>query len=353
MKSVDGVLFDWGERWDWAHQRAAKIVPRQTAIRITLPVAKGKGGIERNARLNAIARKTPQAIVKISGGGKGMATIAAHLRYIARHGRVELQDERGNIYSGKEDLAEAIDSIQMGGGAVIPDESDKKEAFNIVLSSPAGSDREAVRRASEAFARDQFKGAQWMIAHHDDTPNPHAHLMVKASRLDGRRLNPRKAELQVWRAKWAMHLRENGVVVEATPRAARLQRAKGVTQEQHHMRARGTEGAPKTNQVARDKARQTRKEAVRDLWAVHAALKKTGRRSDLADARRLARFLKERGAYDYRDERHAAVAVELASGQKAARERGVRTLSERAMARPGRWTRNGILPGHARDDLQR
>ena len=255
MKSVDGVLYDWGERWDWAVQRAKKIIPRQVSIRLSLPVNARNSSMERRERLNAITKKVPQAIVKISGGGKGMRTIAAHMRYIARHGEVVLQDEQGNRFFGKEELSEAIDAIQLGGGGVVPGESDTKEAFNIVLSSPAGSDREAVRRASESFAKAQFKGSQWVIAHHDDTPNPHAHVMVKAVGLNGRRLNPRKAELQVWRAKWALHLRANGVVVDATPRAARLQRAKGMTQEQHHMRARGVEGFVKTNQLAKEKAR--------------------------------------------------------------------------------------------------
>lgn len=353
MKSVDGVFYDWGERWDWATQRAKKIVPRQASIRILPDVASSNESTQIKARLNSITKKTPQAIVKISGGGKGMRTIAAHIRYIARHGEVDILDERGNRYSGGQQLGDVIDSIELGGGAVVPAESEKKEAFNIVLSSPTGSDRESVRRASEAFAREMFKGSQWVIAHHDDTPNPHAHLMVKAVGLNGRRLNPRKAELQVWRAKWAMHLRDNGVLVDATPRAARLQRSKGVTQRQHHMRARGIDGEVKPNHLAREKARRTQRAAVRDLWAVHAALKRTGRKSDLAEARRLAKFLKEKGAYDYRDERHAAVAVEVATRPTPTRGSGVRTLSEFNVARPGRWTRDGLLPGHARDHLHR
>lgn len=357
MKEVDGVLIDWGERWDWATQRAAKIVPRQAAIRISIPSSKKSNAYNPRDRVNAIIKKLPQAVLKITGGARGPETqrvVAAHLRYIARHGRVELEDEQGNIYSGKEDLSEAIDSIEQGGGGVIPPQSEKRETFNIVLSAPPGSDRLAVKRAAQAFSKSQFEGAQWMLAHHDDTQHPHAHLMVKAVQLNGKRLNPRKAQLHEWRAKWAMELRENGVMVDATPRAARLQRAAGMTLQQRYMREKGIEGTPNpSDPERRAQARATRREAIRDLWAIHEALKKTGRKSDLAQARNLANYLKKRGAYDYRTERHAAVAVDAATGHAAAGGLRVRSLSERSLARPGVWTREGILPSDARHDVQR
>lgn len=55
-------------------------------------------------RLQHIVRRTPQAMVRISGGGKGMGRIRAHLTYIARHGRLELEDQDGEQHLGKEDL---------------------------------------------------------------------------------------------------------------------------------------------------------------------------------------------------------------------------------------------------------
>jgi hypothetical protein len=350
MKSIDGVLYEWGERWDWAN-RGSSPTPKQESIRIVLP--KTGGGRDVRAAINSIIRKTPQAIVKISGSGKGARAIVAHIKYISRQGKVEVEDEQGNRFEGKEAVGDLCDSVVHGGGAVIPDDSHKREGFNIVLSAPPGSDRSAVRAAANAFARESFDGCQWVIAHHDDTAHPHAHLFVKAARLNGTRLNPRKAELARWRGKFAKHLRDNGISVEATPRAARLRKEVGLEQSQHHMRARGVPGAPETQAEARERARRTRKQAIRDLWSVHAALKKSGRTGDLIEARRLAEFLRSNGAYGYRDERHAAVAVELAAGEKASTRGGVRSLSELHVARPAVWSRHGVLQGHARDDLQR
>lgn len=57
----------------------------------------------------------------------------------------------------------------------------------------------------------------------DPSPNPHGHLCVTATGLDGSRLNPRKADLQRWRKAFAERLREHGVEREATPRLERLQ----------------------------------------------------------------------------------------------------------------------------------
>ena len=49
--------------------------------------------------------------------------------------------------------------------------------------------------------------------------HPHVHLVVKAEHeYDGKRLNPRKADLQRWREKFAQNLTELGVAAAATRR---------------------------------------------------------------------------------------------------------------------------------------
>jgi hypothetical protein len=73
----------------------------------------------------------------------------------------------------------------------------------------------------------------------DPSPNPHVHLCVKATALDGNRLNPRKADLQRWREAFAQRLREHGVACEATPRIQRLQPKRGEKQSVRHKKARG------------------------------------------------------------------------------------------------------------------
>jgi hypothetical protein len=56
---------------------------------------------------------------------------------------------------------------------------------------------------------------------HDHQANPHVHLSVRAESKHGRRLNPRKADLQRWRETFAEKLRGWGIDAEATRQATR------------------------------------------------------------------------------------------------------------------------------------
>ncbi len=104
----------------------------------------------------------------------------------------------------------------------IPDESQKrKEAFNIILSMPPGTDRNAVKDSARAFAADEFKEFQYVFASHEDEKHPHVHLIVKTVAYDDIRLNPRKADLQLWRERFAEQLRDRGIEANATPRHAK------------------------------------------------------------------------------------------------------------------------------------
>ncbi|MBS0511036.1 MAG: relaxase/mobilization nuclease domain-containing protein [Proteobacteria bacterium] len=104
----------------------------------------------------------------------------------------------------------------------IPMESRRREAFNIVLSMPPGTNRDAVTQAARRFAQSEFSANHhYVFAAHDDEKHPHVHLCVQAQGIDGTRLNPRKADLQRWREHFAEKLREQGVRANATPRTAR------------------------------------------------------------------------------------------------------------------------------------
>ena len=56
---------------------------------------------------------------------------------------------------------------------------------------------------------------------HDHQANPHVHLSVRAESTLGKRLNPRKADLQRWRETFAERLRSWGIDAEATRQATR------------------------------------------------------------------------------------------------------------------------------------
>jgi len=218
VKHIDGVVKDWGDRLDYGRVRARKgrrTIAGNRHHRGPAPVKRT------NARdkLLATVRKVPEVMVKISGGGKDLRSIKAHLDYVTRNGAIELEDEQGQVHQGKEEVRGVRDDWR---GSVIPHENGtRREAFNIVLSMPPGTDRAAVKNAARAFAAELFSNHQYVFAAHDDEKHPHVHLVVKAVDKEGVRLNPRKADLQHWRETFAEKLREQGIQANATPRRAR------------------------------------------------------------------------------------------------------------------------------------
>jgi hypothetical protein len=56
---------------------------------------------------------------------------------------------------------------------------------------------------------------------HEHQENPHVHVVVRAERDDGRRLNPHKTDLHRWRERFAAALRGYGIEAAATRQAVR------------------------------------------------------------------------------------------------------------------------------------
>jgi hypothetical protein len=93
---------------------------------------------------------------------------------------------------------------------------------------PAGTPPEKVLKAVKKFAREEFahQHRYAMTLHAEEKKkhgaHPHVHLVVKAEHeYDGSRLNPRKADLQRWRERFAEYLTELGVAATATRREDR------------------------------------------------------------------------------------------------------------------------------------
>jgi Relaxase/Mobilisation nuclease domain len=183
----------------------------------------GKGGkSDVRARLLAVAKGGRQVMVKITPGKNAtMAAVRKHLQYIGQDGEQQVHDQDGNTSKGwaaVDDLAWAWQHT----GPLMPAHAEHRLAFNIMFSMPEGTDERAVYAAVRATAEIEFAGHQWVIGQHFDQPQVHCHVCVKAEGLDGTRLNPRKADLNRWRERFAHELRERGVEAEATKRATRL-----------------------------------------------------------------------------------------------------------------------------------
>lgn len=209
-----------------------------------------------------VASNSSEVMVKITGFGKGAAHVKAHLDYISRNGKVELENDRGEMLTGKEDVKALFKdwekSFSDDGGR------HKRDTMHMVLSMPETTDPESVRNAVREFTRSAFsKNHEYVFALHTDEPHPHCHVTVKCLGFDGKRLNPKKADLQEWREKFAEKLRDQGVEAEASPR-----RSRGVVRKAEPNVIRHIEKGDSTHPPRVSKVRAAQiKEAAQELAA--------------------------------------------------------------------------------------
>ena len=107
-------------------------------------------------------------------------------------------------------------------------------------SMPTGTPPDKVREAASDFLKEEFGDRhRYCFVLHTDTDKPHVHACVLATPLTkGKRLNPRKADLQRWREGFAEQLRQRGIDANATPRRTRGATHQTQSQSAHHARQR-------------------------------------------------------------------------------------------------------------------
>ena len=123
------------------------------------------------------ARGVRQAVIKITGFGRGPRGVADAMAYISREGKLPLEKDTGElIQKGScEEQRELVKewSIDFGG------RKRSRDSAQIVFSMPPGSDPEALRRAVRATGARAFPDNEWVFGIHLDTDHPHAHMAVK------------------------------------------------------------------------------------------------------------------------------------------------------------------------------
>ena len=192
------------------------------------------------AQIARTTRRSPEVMVKITnrlGAGKGMVAICEHLAYISRNGKLELETDTGELIADKASRAAYTREWQeQVRGKPIAEVSPRREAFNIILSMPAGTPPETVREAAREFLKEEFGDRhRYCFVLHTDTDKPHVHACVLAAPLTkGKRLNPRKADLQRWREGFAEQLRQQGIDANATARRTRGETRQTQRQGAHH-----------------------------------------------------------------------------------------------------------------------
>jgi hypothetical protein len=195
--------------------------PKRAKWEIPDPIDSRKHTPAMRAKLQRIVAKAPEVMVKITGKTKTVAHLKSHLEYITRNGELAAETETGAVMEGRHGLrdiqARWADDAELDAGR----RRDGPLSHNIILSMPPGTDPIAVKDAVRAFAIEAFGGHDYVFVQHLDDEHPHVHLTVRSLGYDGRRLNPRKADLATWREQFAGELRLRGVEADAPPRRTR------------------------------------------------------------------------------------------------------------------------------------
>ena len=143
-------------------------------------------------------------MVKVSGGGREAGAVQAHFAYMGKRGKLEIETDDGRVLTGKGAARELVEDWNLdlsagpyrAGRALEHHKPVKgpKDAHNIVLSMPKGTDAKKLFAAAKAFAENQFAGKhRYAMVLHTHQGNPHVHLVVKAKSEQGQRIYIRKA----------------------------------------------------------------------------------------------------------------------------------------------------------------
>ena len=288
--NIDGVLIQWGDRLFYPGNRVVKVKPQP---KLAGGAARQRAAAIRERIEATVVRRAPQVMVKVTGGGRGMKAIAAHFRYISKNGRLDIEDERGETMRGKDTLPDLTDDWRFGGTLIedIAEPGQRREAFNLMLSMPHGTDPLIVQRAAREFAKIELADHKYVMVLHDHQANPHIHISVRAESKHGKRLNPRKADLHRWRETFAERLREYGVEAEATRQATRGRNRNYDPLWRIKAREDGRLRTSRPSIKSGPLARATRADAVEAWMQIGRALATSAEKGDRNLARSIASFV--------------------------------------------------------------
>lgn len=320
--------------WETPNRR-----PRRAEWDIPDPAAPGRLTPAMRAKLERIVRRAPEVMVKITGRTKDTAHLESHLAYITRNGELDAETEQGATVAGRSGLKDLQQRWEDDAGLDDKRRRDGSLSINIILSMPPGTDAVAVKDSARAFAIETFGGNHdYVFVQHLDDKHPHVHLTVRSQGHDGKRLNPRKADLQAWRERFAGELRLRGIAAEATPRRTRGQVRKADRGAVLALRKRKI--TPDVDRLARkevlsevrggrtikhpwDEQIESRRGAIRRRYLEYAVeLDRSGVAADHVLARQIRQFVNDMPAVETR--RHALKneLAELTSSRRRSVEQG-------------------------------
>lgn len=276
-------------------------------------------------KLNGIANRLSEAVIKIDKASTGIKT-QVHMQkaasYIARDGKIELEDENGNTLN----LNEVKEKVSLW--CDIQDVPYSKneltikrsaDARRMLISCPKDTNVDDFKQAIREFAEKELKskGFAYMFAiHHrsdtfpDEPEHPHAHILIKSISDKDKRLNLRKNDLRILRERFVEIAKKYSINLNATPRSLRGVIQKSIKQSRLHQELRGDNShefskvreqelieAIKTNSTVKshfvlDKAKENRKELIKNIDSYIKELRNSQKEEDLDLATKLQDYYK-------------------------------------------------------------
>ncbi|MDB5978375.1 MAG: Type secretory pathway VirD2 component [Nevskia sp.] len=180
----------------------------------------------RNATLGRslrIAQRRPQAILKITRYGHSGYKIIDHAHYIRRHGRLTLEDEAGNVIDDPAVIRRRVRQwVEMSGVNMEEPcaqvKRKRRVTAHFILDAGPEAKPEALTKTARQFLSERFgkDGHEYWFVRHDDTKQPHVHVILNLQNGEGRRLHTSVAEVQAWREQFSEIARQNGIEVDAS-----------------------------------------------------------------------------------------------------------------------------------------
>ncbi|MBR0758278.1 relaxase/mobilization nuclease domain-containing protein [Bradyrhizobium jicamae] len=323
--------------WETPNRR-----PRRAEWDIPDPAVPGRLTPAMRAKLERIVRRAPEVMVKITGRTKGVAHLKSHLAYITRNGELDAETEQGATLAGHSGLKDLQERWEDDAGLDDKRRRDGSLSINIILSMPAGTDAVAVKDSARAFAIEAFGyNHDYVFVLHLDDKHPHVHLTVRSLGHDGKRLNPRKADLQAWRERFAGELGLRGIAAEATPRRTRGRvrkadraavlalRKRKITPDVDRLARKEVLSEVRDGRIAKhpwDEQIKSRQDAIRRQYLDYAAeLQRSGGAADEGLARQIRQFVNDMPAVETRRHVLKKELSELADSRRRGAEQGVDT----------------------------
>jgi len=308
------------------------------------------GGMSARAKAEKFAAGRPEIVMKFD---KTSVKSAHHLqesgRYISRNGKLECEDDEGQVLAGTEAIDDRMRSwvedeeLYQQTGAGRPSD---RLARRFIVSTPPGTDPEALKKAVREFAEAEFKsqGFEYIWTIHTDKAHPHAHVLIKNRAADGKRLHYSNRELRAMRERFCVIAETYGIDLNATSRAVRGRTKRAKPIERVYQEQRGSqhiyekyriEEFVKALKEGRDldepelmkKVRMTRTEILKNAAEYVEELRQTGKPEDLTLAASIEKKISEMPPVESAQEVRLRKAKE-----KIRRKKQQRTEEERARA---------------------